>query len=359
MTLTRRDVFSGMAGLAIGGMFAKSAGAAGAELQGKSVRIATYGGSWRDAVDQHFASPLVSSGVNVEFVVGNPDDNLAKAAAARRTGQIPFDVMDGSSLTYPGANRAGFFEALDYSRIPGSDAAPAWAREEAQVTVIWAAEGIVYNEKAFADAGLQPPQTYLDLKDPKLKGKVAFPAPGNVHHWAPVVALAREAGGSESDMDPAVSLIQSIGSNYYFSSSAELATRFGSGDIWAAPLGAGWAVRLKKSGLPINVSYPKIGDRTGSMWPGPLSVLKDTPNVDAAYAFLAEWFKTEGSTQFCLATGSVPVPSEARRKMAELAPEVAAMLLMDDDRIENSFRVDWASLDAEKWRATWNSRIQG
>jgi len=187
---------------------------------------------------------------------------------------------------------------------------------------------------------------------------VAFPAPDNVFHWAAVVGLAYRGGGDEENLIPAIRYIKEIAPVYFFTASVELSTRFGSGDIWAAPWSAGWAVRMKRAGLPISVAYASFGKKVGALFPDPVSVVKGTPNREAAMAFLRSWLSIDGLSQFCAATGVLPVSAAARAKFVELDPLSRSMLPWTDEDIENSYRLNWSKLDPKKWRVTWNREIQ-
>src|SRR4051812_7987856 len=58
----------------------------------KAIKVATWGGSWRDSLDKAIGSKLKSVG-SVDYVVDTPQGNLAKLVAAR--GQsVPFDNME-------------------------------------------------------------------------------------------------------------------------------------------------------------------------------------------------------------------------------------------------------------------------
>ncbi len=187
---------------------------------------------------------------------------------------------------------------------------------------------------------------------------VAFPAPVHVHHWSAVVGLAYEGGGDESNLQPAIKYIREISPVYYYTSSVELSTRFASGDIWAAPWGAGWAVRMRRAGSPISAAFQPYGKKLGTMWPGPISIVKGTPNLEAATAFVKSWLSVDGPAKFCAATGVLPVSGAARAKFVELDPLSRSMLLWTEKDIENSYRVNWDKLDSKKWRETWNREIQ-
>lgn len=321
-----------------------------------ALRLATYGGSWRDAIAKDIAPALEKDGIKLDYILGNPDDNLAKLIAAKRQRQSPFELFESSPLFYKEAIQANLYDKIDYSKVSAQNI-PSWAREDYQMTPIWAPEGIVYNADKFKELGISPFEHYGQLADPKLRGHVAFPDPSHVHHWAAVVGLAMENGGSEADMSKAIAAVNALQPNYFYTSSVELGSKFTSGEIWAAPWGAGWAVRLKRGGAPIAVSYPKFGTKVGSLWPCPISIIKDSPNRAHAERYLAEWLKEEGPSAFSIATGAVPVASSARLKMRQDAI-TSSMLRLSDNDIDNGFRVNWSDFDTKKWREAWNREIK-
>lgn len=327
------------------------------QLAGTTLRVATYGGGWRNSIVKFILPDLISKGLTVDFTVGQPDDNMARLIAAKRQGQIPFDTIDPSALSFQEAVRAGFFAPIDYDRISNAKAVPSWARQPQAITALFTADGIVYNTEKFKAAGVAPPTRYSDLANPKLKGYVAFPEPGHVQHWNAVVALARESGGDESNMKGTLDRVNEIAPTYFYTSSPELASRMTRGDIWAAAWHGGWAVRLKRTGVSVSVVYPKIGDHTGSFWPSTRSVVAGTKNVPAAHAYLDAWMGVEGPYKFCDDTGSVPTNPQARAKMAGDANN-REMLLLTDAQVDSAYRVDWSKMNERAWRDQWNRGVR-
>lgn len=321
------------------------------------LRIATYGGSWRDAIEKNITPALMSHGVKITFIIGSPEDNLARVIAARRENRVPFDVMDGMPYFYNDAVRNGFLAKIDYSKLNNKTKNPTKIFSEAQVIVEWTPECIVYNEAKFESIGVAPPERYSDLSEPKLRGRVSFPNVSHVQHWAAVVGLAREHGGDEANLDMVPDLIRKMGASYYYSNSAELASRFSSGDIWAAPWGGGWAVRLKRGNVPVAVSYVKFGDKIGSLWPNIKWIIGGTPNLNVAHEYIDLWLEAENPAKFCEATGTVPVNPKAREIMVK-DPHNKAMLLLTDEQIEKAYVVNWERFDTKKWRDTWQRVVQ-
>jgi putative spermidine/putrescine transport system substrate-binding protein len=319
-------------------------------------RIATWGGSWRDSVAKNIVQRMDVQGGSIDYVLGNPDDNLAKLVAARRGGQIPFDAMECNPDQPPVLTKSGLFETLDYAKLPNAATFPSWARGTCVAYTIATQDGIVYNEEKFKSAGIGAPKSYLDLKDPRLAGKVAFPDISNPQHWNAVVGLAMLGGGSETNMTPAIQLVNELKPAYFFAASTDLATRFGSGEIWAAPWHVGWAVRLKRSGVPIAMAYTHFGDKLGALYPVSVGVIKGSPRSAEAYAFVDEYLAPEAQAAHGIATGSLPLNPGAQSALAK-DPINQSLMILSADGLKDMFLIDWSRLDTRKWREEWNRSI--
>ena len=70
-----------------------SAGAASAgQFDGVTVRFGTFGGKWRDIVQAHVVPAFDAEGGKIEFILGQPANNMAKLIAARGQ-EAPFDML--------------------------------------------------------------------------------------------------------------------------------------------------------------------------------------------------------------------------------------------------------------------------
>jgi spermidine/putrescine-binding protein len=354
--MSRRSIIKAgfAASLGMTGVFGLKAKA---QSGGKTIRVATWGGSWRDSLEKNVGSQLAKKGIKVEYVLGNPDDNIAKLIAAKRQGQVPFDVLEFTPAQKTMLTRGGIFEKINYDLTPNAKAIPAWAREEQLISVQYTGDAVVYNADKLKAAGESPPEHYADFTDIGIRKYLAFPEPANGAHWSTVTALAYVGGGNEANMAPAIALINKIKPGIFYASSPDLARRFGSGDVWMAPWQSGWAMRLRKAGLPINVIYPKLGDHQGALWPIAQGVIKGSENVAAAHEFINTFLSFQAQYGHGVATGSLPVNGQARAKLAE-DPEMKSMLLLSDAQLDKAFRIDWTNLDQKAWREMWNREIE-
>src|SRR5687768_11546103 len=119
-------------------------------LAGQTLRVGTWGGSWREARHELIGKKLEELGAKIEYVIGTPRDNFAKLITARRQGDLPIDVMEISPELTLTLAKQGFLEPLNYQAIPnaaGTDAAmyqtpTAVAAQSIQI-------GIAYNKKKY------------------------------------------------------------------------------------------------------------------------------------------------------------------------------------------------------------------
>ena len=76
------------------GIFALSLGSVSAEqrFDGVTLRVGTWGGSWKETMVNVIVPQFEALGGKIEFVTGSPQANLAKLIAGR--GRAPFDVME-------------------------------------------------------------------------------------------------------------------------------------------------------------------------------------------------------------------------------------------------------------------------
>jgi putative spermidine/putrescine transport system substrate-binding protein len=353
--LSRRGLLKLGLGTAVSALAGQLTTAQGQTPTG-TLRVATWGGSWRDSLEKNISSKLAAKGIKVQYVLGNPDDNIAKLVAAKRQGIVPFDLIEFTSAEQTLLASGGFLEKIDFDRIPNAKAVPAWARADAFVVPQFTPDGIIYNTDRLKQAKVAVPQHYFDLQDPKFKDYLGFPSPSNVAHWDTVIGMAYEKGGDERNMQPALQTLGKLNPSYLYAASTDLALKFGSGDIWIAPWQTSWAVRLAKSGEPIAAVYPQIGAHRGALLPTPIGIVKGSQNEALAHAFINEYLSEEAQYAHGLATGEVPINSQARQQMQN-DPVLKSMMLLSDAQVDNAFRIDWTKFNEQSWRDKWSRGV--
>jgi putative spermidine/putrescine transport system substrate-binding protein len=329
----------------------------GAAIAGKfdgiTVRVATFGGKWRDVVDKHVAKAFEAEGGKIEYVLGQPAQNMAKLVASR--GQAaPFDLMETMDNFLPGLIEGGWLAPLDLKSIPNARELPAGAADANRAMIWITQEGIVYNVEKFKEAGIPAPTKYADLANPKLKGKVSIPDISAGGAIPAIVGMARESGGSESNIDPALDLIAKIAPASFWSSSSNLQTQLVNGDVWAAAAQAGNVQRLKGS-APLGMVHVPVAGKTGVLKQGYLVKVKGTPQ-SAAVDWLVDRFLSM-PMQIATSTegGQIPV---TRGALAEIAKDPSmGFLRLKPDELAAMYQIDYAKVDQAAYTQKWNRRI--
>ena len=151
-----------------------SSAADGKRFAGVTLRVGTWGGSWREARHELIGKKLEELGAKVEYVLGHPRDNFAKLIAARGHGDTPLDVMEISPELSLTLEKQGFLDALNYQAIPNAANVDGIYRTPPAVATQVSQIGIAYNKKKFDELGLPKPTSFADLYHPKLAGRVAM-----------------------------------------------------------------------------------------------------------------------------------------------------------------------------------------
>src|SRR5215470_17196805 len=115
-----------------------------AYAQAGSIKVATWGGSWRDSLDKQVGERIRAAGGTVDYVVDTPQGNLAKLVAAR--GQsVPFDNMESGLELVQLMAADRFIEDLDYDHLPNAKTLPKYAIAKNYAMTVGSVDGVVYN----------------------------------------------------------------------------------------------------------------------------------------------------------------------------------------------------------------------
>jgi spermidine/putrescine-binding protein len=349
-----RRTFSGaLAGAIAAAATVAASPARAARFDGITLRLATFGGRWRDIVDKYVGKAFEAEGGRIEYVLGQPAQNMAKLVAAR--GQAaPFDVMETMDNFMPVLVEGKFLEPLDLKRIPRSRDLPKGAADANRVMIWSTQEGIVYNVDKLREAGIAPPTRYADLANPKLKGRVSVPDVSAGGAIPAIVGMAVEAGGSENDIDPALEMIKRISPASFWSSSSNLQTQLANGDVWVAAAQAGNVQRLKGQ-VPLAMVHPTLKGRTGIVKQGYLVKIRGTRHSEAADWVVDRFLGME--MQLATSTEGGQVPSSATA-LAELRKDASlGFLKLKPSEIENMFLIDYNRVNQAAYVQKWNRSL--
>jgi putative spermidine/putrescine transport system substrate-binding protein len=322
-------------------------------FDGVTIRVATWGGSWRDRMQELIGVEFEKRGGKVEYVIGNALENFNKLIAARGQ-KPPFDVMEFQSDLWKPLLDAGFLAPLPFARLTNVAGHSPQQRDDVTVSTWTLEEGIVYNADKFKALGLPKPQKYSDLFNDKLKGRVAWPDIS----YGPyaIIGLATENGGDELNIDPGLKRLQEADIGYYYKSSVELSTKFASGDVWAAPWHAGWAVRVKRTNVPLAMSFPAVKDRHGIIASGMVGIVKGNEVEKAAEFWVNRYLSPEVQEKLGRANGIAPINAAALSAMRG-DPFLAELMLLTPEDIGKAYTINWAKIDLSLIIDKWNRTI--
>jgi putative spermidine/putrescine transport system substrate-binding protein len=224
--------------------------------------IGMNGGDMERAFAQQVFPPFEkANNVKVVVVPGTSADVLAKAQAYKDKPQMHVMFLDDGVMYR--AVSMGLCEKLKPS--PELDQLYPTARMKGDMAagIDMGLTGLAYNTKMFKDNGWAPPTSWIDLADPKYKGKVVFQSMASstfgLHAF---LMVNRILGGTDANVDPAFSKWpETVGPNVleYISNSAKVAEMLQTGEAGLFPLTYTSVSRLKQRGMPIEYVAPKEG----------------------------------------------------------------------------------------------------
>lgn len=326
------------------------------EFDGVTLKVATWGGSWKENIEDEIVPKFEAMGGKIEFVTGSPQANLAKLIAGR--GRAPFDVMevlDAQEKDFFTTNE--FIQKIDYANMANVKHLQKWQYNDWRIASWSTQESICYNRDKFAELGIPAPTTYADLTNKKLAGRISIPDITSGGGLANFGAIAYAAGGNEQNVKPGLELIKNMNALKFWSRGGEVVTQFQSDDIYAAVVHSGWCVRARNAGVNVMTVHPIIGNgAVGVNKYGWLVIMKSSENVKAANWFLNAYNDKDFQLLYASKSGVVPVNQKAI-KLLKSDPVLAEMLQLDPADIANELRIDYSKVDISDWIDQWNRSV--
>lgn len=256
-----------------------------ANSQSFTLRIACYGGVFT-ATQAKYAGALFTSrtGINIQWIDGNPTDHLAKMIASRGR-SVPFDVVYYDDLVQDAAIDANVVMKIDPTIVTNLDHVYGIARQRDGYgpAMNFYSVGLVYNTKILKDKNIPEPTSWNDMWNPRFAGHIALPDITQSTAKDVVVATARLLGGDERNADAAFAKLAQISPLYYYQSSADLEAKISSGEVWIVPWNNARPAALIDKGIPLKVVNPKEG---GFGHETVIDVVAGTPHVKEAMTFV-------------------------------------------------------------------------
>jgi putative spermidine/putrescine transport system substrate-binding protein len=355
-TLHRRTVLRSGIGTGVGLLVAGRSRAEPTRLDGTTLRVATWGGTWMQLLQQFVVPQLQARGAKVEFVLGQPNDNLAKLIAARGQ-QPPIDLIEYSENDRTSMDGAGVLAPIDYTQLSNAQGVPASGRLVNMVANSSTLDGIVFNATKFREAGLAAPRNYADLAQPALRDRVAFGDITTPQGVKGLIAIAYENGGSETDLDPGLQAITKLAPRTFYKTWTQILAQFKAGDVWAAHWHAGWVVRGRQAGIPLDLALPPVADKRGVLSNTWLSPVKGSANTGAALSFINEYLALQPQVELGRRNGIRPINQAAADQLAQDDKDLAAVLPLSRDAVAGIFYPDITKIDMDALIDQWNRTV--
>jgi len=213
----------------------------------------------------------------------------------------------------------------------------------------WGA-GLAYNEKTVKT----PPTSWLDLKKPEYKGKLAVYSPENSIAIPMLVVLSEIQGGSATNIDPALAMMKALAQEgtVFFAGSPSGANLLANGEAQVATLASSNAWELAGKGLPIKFVVPKEGVIGQDIR---MHIVAGTKNKALAEKFIT--FALTKTAQEDMVKRLLTSPVNTK---TELPPDVDAKLPWGPKgSIKNLRLVDGNVIldNREAWIARWNREV--
>jgi putative spermidine/putrescine transport system substrate-binding protein len=339
--------------LAVGAL-ALSAGLAGAQT--KTLYIGMNGGSMEKTWTEHvFPAFEKANNAKVVVVPGGSADILAKAQAAKDKPQMHVMFLDDGVMVR--AIGMGLCEKMKPSAALNEVFPTARFKGDMATGVTMGMTGLAYNKKMFTEKGWAAPTSWMDLADPKFKGKVVFQSLSSstfgLHGF---LMFNRIKGGTDTNVEPGFNAWKSsIGPNVleYIPSSAKLSEMIQTGEAAIAPLTPTSVATLQEKGIAVEYAQPKEGSVV--LMVGECVIANNSEPTLAQK--LAEYLLTADAQAAALQHGN-QIPSNP--KAPAVGDDAKLKLKQFGEYMKTAVVVDWNAINENRpaWNARWNRTIE-
>lgn len=331
------------------------AAAGPAAAQSKTLYVGMNGGTMEKAYTQ-YVFPAFEKLHNVRVVVvpGTSSDILAKAQANKDKPQLHIMFLDDGIMMR--AIGMGLCQKQKPSAALADLYPAARFKDDMASGVSLGMTGLAYNKKLFDEKKWAPPTSWMDLADPKFKGKVVFQSLSSstfgLHGF---LMFNRIQGGNDKNVEPGFKAWGStIGPNVleYIPSSAKISEMVQTGEAALFPLTPTGVAALKAKGIPVEYAQPKEGS---VVLVTAQCVLANNSEPDLAQK-LSEFLLSPQAQANVLEFGS-QIPTNPK---APVVGDGIAQTANINKWMKNAVTVDWDSINANRpaWNARWNKTVE-
>ncbi|MDP9964033.1 putative spermidine/putrescine transport system substrate-binding protein [Variovorax beijingensis] len=328
-------------------------GAAGAQT--KTLYIGMNGGTMEKAYTQYvFPAFEKLYGAKVVVVPGTSSDILAKAQANKDRPQMHVMFLDDGIMV------RAIGMGLCQKQRPNPSLAEIYPaarfKDDMASGVSLGMTGLAYNAKMFKEKGWAPPTSWMDLADPKYKGKVVFQSMSSssfgLHGF---LMFNRIQGGNDKNVEPGFKAWPTtIGPNVleYIPSSAKLSEMVQTGEAAIFPLTPTAVAALKTKGIPVEYAPPKEGAVV--LMVGQCVIANNSePELSQK---LAEFLLSPLAQANVLQYGAQIPTNPKAPAVGDGVQQVADI----NKWMKTAVTIDWDSINANRpaWNARWNKTIE-
>ena len=330
--------------------------ATSAMAQTKTLYIGMNGGTMEKTWTEHvFPAFEKANNVKVVVVPGTSSDILAKAQASKDKPQMHVIFLDDGVMVR--AVGMGLCEQMKPSASLNEIYPTARFKGDMAAGVTMGMTGLAYNKKMFTEKGWAAPTSWMDLADPKFKGKVVFQSVSSssfgLHGF---LMFNRIKGGTDKNVEPGFAAWKtSIGPNVleYIPSSAKLTEMIQTGEAAIAPLTPTAVATLQEKGIAIEYAQPKEGSVVLMV---AQCVLANNSEPALAQK-LAEYLLSSQAQAAGLQYGN-QIPSNT--KSPAIGDDAKLKLKQFAEYMKTAVVLDWDSVNENRpaWNARWNRLIE-
>jgi putative spermidine/putrescine transport system substrate-binding protein len=267
--------------------------------------VSTWGGSFRDLIDENIGREFTKqTGVPVKYVTGGTIDRLNKAKLATTPeSDITFTTSHVGWL-YASSN---LFETLDMAKIPNSSHLVERARISPFHIGSWAYIYSIGYRPDLLPASVKF-ESWNDLWNPALKGKVGAPDFDPSH----IIAVsAMLSGGDARTWEKGQDKLKALKPNFkaFYTNDANAQQLIASGETPVQVILSMNAYHMASQGVPIKVAMPKEGAVLGV---DTMAIMKGSTRADLAYKFLNIALSSEAQSKIVASKKASPVVDNAR-----------------------------------------------
>ncbi len=324
-----------------------------AAISAETIYVGGAGGSLQKVFEEKIIPPFeAKTGAKVVYVPGNSTDTLAKLIAQKGKQDMTIAIIDDGpmyqameqGLCAPTENVGPVKDLYPAAYMPGGKA----------IGFGFYATGLGYNTEVFAKNGWKAPTSWMDLADPKYKGKVSI---GSISSYGMIVLamMARVTGGNEDKIDSGFDIMsKKVAPNVlaWESSPANMAQMLQTGEAALVAWGNLRVQAVADQGAPVAFVYPKEGAALGMV---ATCVVNGAPQPKLGQLFVQEIVSP--SAQALLAKAGSLGPSNRNTK---LEPDVAKKVVYGPEQAGNLVPINWGTINQRRpdWTKRWNREVE-